>query len=230
MEAVWYVLLAVVLVLFIVMHAVVLPRRFFRGSFETPVAGRGVKVINEKGGTSIVYEPDMSIKKYIGQYIVSERGGKKRLIMRVADYLRFISVDVALFDSDNRMFDMLTVEDVISKKGYSDVIELPNNTAYVTLHLNAADDKKFAPRRKGGISGKNWAAFLMCCALCELFTVFVSRLCIAKLYGGIYWESFVLSAEGNLIAAAICVAIVALNAAFMFIYVRFKVADRGRRG
>lgn len=230
MEAVWYVLLAVVLVLFIVVHAIVLPRCFFRVSFETSVAGRGLKVINEKGGTSIVYEPDISIKKYIGQYIVSERYGKKRLIMRVADYLRFVSVDVALFDSDNRMFDILTVDDVISHKGYSDIIELPNNTAYVTLHLNAADDKKFEPRRKGGISGKKWAAFLLCCTFCELLTVFVSRLCIAKLYGGIYWESFILSAEGNLIAAAICVAIVALNAAFMFIYVRLKVADRGRRG
>ena len=101
MEALWYVLLAVVAVVFIAMHAFILPRIFLKVRFDLRAAGRGVRVVNETTGVSIVYEPEAAVRKYIYQYIVSERMDKKCLVLRVNDDLKYIAYDVAVFNSQN---------------------------------------------------------------------------------------------------------------------------------
>lgn len=230
MEALWYVLLAVVAVVFIAMHAFILPRIFLKVRFDLRAAGRGVRVVNETTGVSIVYEPEAAVRKYIYQYIVSERMDKKCLILRVNDDLKYIAYDVAVFNSQNKICKLMHVRDIISKQGYTDEVQLPRETAYVRLYLTEADGEKVCSSLKGKISGKSWLAFIICCAITEILTVFVSRLCFAQLFGGIYMESFVYSLESNLIASAICVAVVAINIIFMALYVRFKVINRGRKG
>ena len=81
MVVLWSVLLAVTVIVFVVLHAVVLPRWFLNVGFSVraPI-GRGVRVIRETNGRSIVYDADVSIRKYIPKYNLSERGGKKQIV------------------------------------------------------------------------------------------------------------------------------------------------------
>ena len=230
MEILWWCLLALAAVFFIAMHAVVFPLLFFRVRFEAPAVGRGVRVVGEPDGASIVYEPEVGIRKYVYQYIVSRRGGKKRMIMRIADRLKYIAYDVALYDAGDKMFRLLHVEEIVAHSGYTAELELPDETAYVMLYLNAADGEKFKSRLHGKVSGKKWAAFLVCAAATECVSFFLGKLCFAKLFGGIYWESYLFSVPGNALTALLCLAVVAVNALIMLLYVRFKVVKRDRRG
>lgn len=230
MEVLWWSLLALAAVLFVVMHAVAFPLLFFRVNFEAPAVGRGVRVVAEPDGASIVYEPEAGIRKYVYQYIVSERRGKKRLILRIDDRLRYLSFDVALYGADNKVFRLLRVEQIVTRSGYTDEIELPGDPAYVTLYLNAADDEKFKNPLRGKVSGKKWAAFLLCALATEFICVFLGKLCLAKLFGGVFWESIVFSSSGNILTALLCVMVVAVNALIMLVYVRCKVVRRSRRG
>lgn len=223
MVVLWSVLLAVTVIVFVVLHAVVLPRWFLNVGFSVraPI-GRGVRVIRETNGRSIVYDADVSIRKYIPQYILSERGGKKQLVCRAAYGLSYLDFDIVLFDNFNKVTGVLHVKELLSDSGYTGAVDLPDDTAYASIYLNAADGYTRKNKLTARISGKRWLLFLAVSAVIEIFTVFMARACIAHLFGGLFGEIFLYSAESNYIACGVCLLLIVLNAVFMAIAVRVR--------
>ena len=85
-EAVWIILLAGTVIAFLFLQTVLFPKLFFRVRFAAlEPTGRGVRVIEEQDGRTIVYDGDLSVRKYLPQYLISERGGKKQLVCRVGE-------------------------------------------------------------------------------------------------------------------------------------------------
>ena len=198
MGVLWSVLLAVTVIVFVVLHAVVLPRWFLNVGFSVraPI-GRGVRVIRETNGRSIVYDADVSIRKYIPQYILSERGGKKQLVCRAAYGLSYLDFDIVLFDNFNKVTGVLHVKELLSGSGYTGAVDLPDDTAYASIYLNAADGYTRKNKLTARISGKH-------------------------LFGGLFGEIFLYSAESNYIACGVCLLLIVLNAVFMAITVRVR--------
>ena len=223
MVALWSAIFAVAVLLFLALHIFVMPRIFFRVRFrvQSP-AGRGVKVVRESSGKSIVYDSDVKIRKYIPQYILSERGGKKQLVCRAAYGLSYLDFDIVLFDNFNKVTGVLHVKELLTDSGYTGAVDLPDDTAYASIYLNAADGYTRKNKLTARISGKRWLLFLAVSAVIEIFTVFMARACIAHLFGGLFGEIFLYSAESNYIACGVCLLLIVLNAVFMAIAVRVR--------
>ena len=229
MFVVWYLVLAATLAAFIVLHAFVMPRLFFRINYDikTPT-GRGVKIADGPRGRTIVYDGDFAVRKYMPQYMIIRENGKKRLVCRVNDRLSYVDYDVVVFDGYNRVKDMLHVKEVLTVQGRTAAVELPSDTAYVSVCLNAADGREFKnSRARYRVTGLCWAAFLLACAVVEIITVQIVRICLARLYGGLFADIFLYSLESNIIAGVITALAVALNAVLMLVVVRRRNRARG---
>ena len=150
--ALWYVILVVTILVFILLHAFVLPRLFLGVHFSVgSPSGRGVKVLREVGGTSIIYSAAVPLKKYISHYILSERNGRKQVVCKVNGALKYINYDIALYDKFNTVFQVLNVREVIEEKGYTKAVDVPAETAYATIYLNEADGVKLENKIYKGI-------------------------------------------------------------------------------
>ena len=230
MVALWSAIFAVAVLLFLALHIFVMPKIFFRVRFrvQSP-AGRGIKVIRERSGKSIVYDSDVKIRKYIPQYLISERNGKKQLVCRVNEHLAYLDYDIAIFDQFNTVTDILHVREAIGEREYTKPVDLPDHAAYAAVYLNEADGRTFQSRLKGRISGKCWAGYLFMCALIDILAVFAVRLCLANLFGGIYGESFLNAPASKATAWAIAAIVIAFNAVLAPLAVRLRARKKGDR-
>ena len=227
MFVVWYLIMIAALAAFVAMHAWIMPRLFFNFRYEVKKpTGRGVKVIDDGSDRAIVYDSDYPIRKYMPQYAIRERAGTKSLICRTDDRIGYVEYDVVLFDRFNQVKDTLRVREVISERGHTQELELPADTAYACVNLNAADGRAVPGKnRSQKTAGLCWAAFLFSCAVVETLTAFIIRICLARLYGGLFGDIFLYSMWSNIVAGALCVMVIALNVLIMALFVRRRANE-----
>ncbi|MDE5943505.1 MAG: hypothetical protein K2H30_04780 [Clostridia bacterium] len=220
---VWSIVLAVLVAAFVLIHVLVLPKAFLRTDFgRLPVTGRGVKSVDGESGPSMVYEPDIKAAKYIKQYVLSERGGKKFLLCKIDEKIKYIDFDIAVFDRDGNTVKILNVKEIISRQGFTEVCELPEETSFVTLSLNEVNGQKKGRGLHGEISPKNLAWYLSLSAVADLLGVVFAKICLTQMFGGIYSESFFISGKDWLYTFLIAAGAVAFNLLTASIYVLWK--------
>lgn len=171
------------------LHMYVLPRYVlrFRNDFsEAP--GRGLARVRDSRADSVVYEPDRSSRDYMPQYIISERGGKKYLICRIEDAIRFIGYNVLLFGSNGRFFRALQVREKIARSGFTEELELPAKTSYASVIVNCVDGVKTG--KKFRLSAAWFVLYLALCLIVNALGFFAIRFSIANIFGGLFWESY----------------------------------------
>ena len=229
MTYVWIGLLVLTAVVFVVLQAFVYPKVFFkfRYSVNTPT-GRGVKVVRETNGRTIVYDGSYFLRKYIPQYLVSERDGKKQLVCKAGEGIRYLAYDVVVFDNFNTVIDVLHVKEVIGEKGQTAPLDLPAQTAFLSVYLSCANEATFRNKLAGGIPGARWVYYFLFCIFTDILAVFSVRACVAMLFGGLYGEYFLYSPVSIAVAGVVCVAVILLNAAIVPLIVRRR--GRERRG
>ena len=208
----WIILLSVIMSVFSLVHTLILPKLFLKVKYDyDSLPDRGTKVVSEEGGKSIVYEPDVKIRKYIKQYILSERDGKKYIICKIADNVRYIDFDVALFDAEGNSFKVINIKELIKNKGYTNLTELPDKVAYVTLVLNAVNNTEYKSTASKKVVLKGIALYLVLAAVAEIICIISVKACLAKILGGIYFESFLLVPKTWIFTAAECAAVIIIN-------------------
>lgn len=220
---VWSIVLAILLAVFILIHVLILPKAFLRTDFgKLPVTGRGVRSVEGEDGRSMVYEPDPKILKYVKQYVLSERDGKKFLLCKIDEKVKYIDFDIAVFDKEGVTVRILNVKEIITRRGFTEVCALPQETSFVTLSLNEVNGKRTGKGLRGDISPKNLAWYLSLSAVADILcTVFV-KICVANICGGIFGESFLLSGIDWLYTFLAALGVVAVNLLTAAIYVLWK--------
>lgn len=209
---VWIALLAITLVAAIAIACVWLPSLFLKTRYTLDqTRDRGIKKTEEKYGRSIVYEPSVRWRKYVQQYVLAERRGKKELMCKVDPALSYISYDVVLFNSRDEVFRVLTVKDLLKTKGYAKPVELPDETSYVCVSVNQADNEKFPPNLTAKARKGNTAKFLLCSSLCLIMEVLCVTVCSANIFSGVFSEVFVLDPENALLTAIVTAVLILLN-------------------
>lgn len=210
--ALWILLLIAVIAVFVAVHAVLLPKLFLKVNYEyDALPDRGIKIVSEVNGKSIVYEPDVRIRKFVKQYIVSERNGKKVFVCKIDEAIRYIEYDVVEFDDKGNSFKVLSVSELIKDKGYTQICELSDKAAYVTLVLNSVNNTEFNYRASKKVVMRGVALYLTFATFTEIACILAIKACVAKISGGIFYESFVLSAPSWIFTAVICAATVIIN-------------------
>lgn len=223
--ALWILLLIAIIIAFVLVHAVLLPKIFLKVNYEyDTLPDRGVKVVGEINGKSIIYEPDVRIRKFVKQYIVSERNGKKIFVCKIDENIRYIEYDIVQFDAKGNSFKVLSVSELIKDKGYTRICELSDKTAYVTVVLNCVNNTEFNYRASKKVVMRGVALFLVFATLAEVACILGIKACIAKISGGIFYESFVLSASSWIFTAVVCAAVIIIN-----VICTFTIVFSGRR-
>ncbi len=209
MEFVWITLLILSVALYTVLMVLVLPRTFLKTELVNIKAkDRGIKNVKETVGRSIVYQPSLKIRKYIPQYVVSHRKGKKVLICKTSPDVRYIDYDVVMFNGINKPFKAINAKELI-ENGYTEKMMLDEETAYVTIVVNAVNDEKFKEDVVKPVSGGKITLYALTSALLAFVQVFLMKLCCSYAFGGVFREEFMLTPEGNIITL-ICGGVVAI--------------------
>ena len=228
MVALWSILFIVTIVLFIAVHAVILPKLFFKADGKAPVDS-GLKIIKEINGQSIIYEPEAGVRQYIKKYILSERDGKKLFICNIDKNISNFDYDVAAYGENGECLKVLNVKEEIQKSGYTRVAELPKKTAYVTVAVNSVNGE-IVKKQKDKRLIKRTALYIVASSFFDVLGIVCLKVCTAKLFGGLFGESFISLSKTWLLTAAICAAAVILNVVFTVVVVRFKKLSQIKGG
>ena len=208
----WSALLVLTVAASVAIASFWLPNLFLRTRYTLDKPrDRGIKKILEKNGQSMVFEPAVRWRKYIPQYVLAERRGKKELLCKVNEELTYLSYDIVLFNNRDEVFKVLTVKDLLKNKGYAKKVELPDETSYVCINVNQADNEKFAPPVTAKIAAGKIAKFILCCSLCLVMEVLCVMVCCANAFGGVFSELFVFDGVTVAITFVISLLLVLLN-------------------
>lgn len=224
---VWSVLLGLAVLVSVVIASVLLPKTFLKTRYTIERSGdRGLKKIQEKNGQSILFEPIVKWRKYVKQYILAERKGKKELICKIDSEIEYLSYDIVLFNSLDEAFDVITVKELIENKGYTKRVALPSQTSYVSLSVNAVDGVSFEENITKKVKAGKLAKFLLLCSFCILLEVFAVKICCANVFGGVFRESFVLNVESTLATLIIAGGLVLINGIVAFTAIKIRGAKK----
>lgn len=229
---VYYIIMAAAFVIFLLLHILIFPKMFLKA--HSLFAGdRAVRDIPEAGGRSIIYAPGKKYSSYIKHYIVSENDGKKQLKCEVDKNLRYLEYDIRMFDNKGRLIKIYTVKEVLDGSGYTTgAVDLDDMTAFVNVIVRTADDKQLPLDKARKVSGGGIFMYFLCSSITEIVCAFVVKICIGKLFGGIYHETFLMSLDSTLITLAVCAVMIILNITVTCVslrkYVRGKAVKRGK--
>lgn len=225
----WLALLILTVAVSVAIASAWLPSLFLKARYTLDkTRDRGIKKIVEKRGQSILYEPAVRWRKYISQYILSERGGKKELACKVDPALSFLSYDVVLFNACDEVFGVITVKDLLKNKGYAKPVELPKETSYVCLTINQADTTKFPPNLSFKVRAGNVARFLFCTTLCLIAEALCVKVCCANAFGGIFADMFMLDLPNAILTAVVVVLLILLNLIVSAIAIKIRGSKKVR--
>ena len=188
----WYILFVVTCIFFAAVQFVFLPKivAVFRYGEEAP-RGRGRKIVKEVRGESIVYDAAPEISSVIERYILCKRGEEKRLVCKLKENIRSVDYDIALFNADGEIFKILNVQEAVVREGFTREIDLPAETEFVSLYLNAADGVRRGDSAPSGkIPKVRYVVYIVAFISLIFVSVWLIRISIAHIFGGLYDESF----------------------------------------
>lgn len=199
MTVLWISLLVVALVIYGLLMGRVFPRKFLmRGYAIKATADRGMKMVKETNGRSIVYQPSIRNRKYISQYILSDRDGQKKIICLVADGVKYIDFDILMFNGRKKPFAAKNVKQLVTNNQLEE-IALPDEVAYVCLVVNQCNETKFNVQLLSSIPNRKKLTYILLSALTTILMVVVAKVCYAFALGGVFRYSFLIDPLGLII-------------------------------
>ena len=197
---VWWLLLLIVSIgVFFAAQTVVLPRFFLQNHYAiTQSRDRGIKRYRtETEVHSVVYEPSPEVRPYVRQYIITDDGTKKLLRCKLDPAVDYLDYDIALFNNRNRVFDVLSIQEVIDNKGLSESVELPPETSYASILLNSVNRQNLGQSVRLKLSGVKLLWFVLASVLVSVLVAFGVKLSCSRLFGGVFRESYMSSLGGT---------------------------------
>lgn len=228
----WWMLLPIVAtLLYIGVIAFWLPKVFLQNKFKMKsVNDRGIrKYRSGNDAIGVLYEPEVGTRKYIKQYAISFDGEEKLLKCMLADDIDYIEYDVASFNRNGKIINVLDVKDVVEKAGFTRSVILPRETAYVALVISKVDDVELDVPVKLLISKSKMLAYSLITVLLSVVTAFAIKIGIAFSLGGVFRESFMMSMDGHILTLIISLLLSVAGAIFVAIALAMKNSSDNRR-
>lgn len=226
---VYALLLVLIVALSVYLSVVVLPRVFLSAKYGVKYTrDRGIKRRDEVNGTSLVFEPEEKWREYINQYALVERNGQKQLVCKLDKVNTYLEYDVAVFDCLKRVIKVLRVKDFVDGSEYTKVVNLPEDTSYLSISIVKADNRVFKDNCDNKIPFKNSFAFLLLTSFIIVSEIFLLRICLSNLFGGVYKESFLVDEQATIDAIGFALEWIAYN--LIAIIVSVKIRHRKLKG
>ena len=101
--------------------------------------GRGIKKYQSEKGRAVVYEPHPSIRKYVKQYAIVKSDGYKYLQCDMDSGVRRLVYSVIMFDCNDKILDVIEVEEITSRRPFTQTVYLHSDTSYIAFILNSVN-------------------------------------------------------------------------------------------
>ncbi len=212
--ALWIIIYIASLAAFLGAVGWLLPYLLFRNRYSGGDSGdRGVRKYKIKDvGYAIVYKPEQKIRQHIKKYILYEKNGKKYMSYQLADDIKYIDFDITLFNKKKAAFLSLSSRNII--EGDVEDIELPIETAYVSLTVNRVNGEKFTDRRRIKARIFNYILYPVLTIIITLFYATVTKICCANIAAGVFREDFINSIGETILSLLIAFIIAIIMSIF----------------
>lgn len=220
----WILLLAASIAFFFTLEMWVFPKCLLKCKYSVgQTSDRGLrKYKNADDDVYFVYEPSWLVRKFIKQYVIAAENGRKSLTCKLAEGIDYIQFDVVLFDVSDRVFKVLNVRQLVEDGRCTDEIELPPETAYVTLALNRVNRREFPRIARARISAGKILAFCIVTCVTAMITAYCVNLSFAHLFGKVFRESYAASMAENVAVLAVALVAALLGTAVLSLALALK--------
>jgi len=220
---VWAFILVIVIVATVFIATYALPRIYLKLRYTVNKSNdRCIKRVYEKHGQSMVFEPEERWRKYINQYVLAERKGKKEMVCKVDKDLSYIEFDVVIFNANSKVTQVIKAKDYVNNTGLTKPIELPEETSYVTVNVLRADNRLFEDHLTAKIPAGRKFRFILINAATVLMEVICFKICFANLFGGVFRDSLLINVEGLISSAIFAGVLIVLNTIIVAIAVKAR--------
>ena len=204
----WILLLIGSAALFFVLEMLVFPKCFLKSKYSIgETSDRGIRKYKNTGdGFYFLYEPNWFVRRFIKQYVIAVEDGYKTLTCMLDSGVEYVRYDVVLFDKSDRVFRILNVQQTPENGVYTEAIELPENTAYVTLALDQVNHRVFPKVVSAKVPVRKLVSYGVATCITAVATAFCMNLSIARLFGKVFRESYVTSFANNVALLGVALA------------------------
>ena len=216
---IWIILFVISIAVFFILSYFLLPKLFLSPSYGNKLIDVGLKKVDEKHGISIVYRVENQAKEYVDQYILSNRNGKNILMCRFTKEIKNIDYDVIVYNHRNNIVAVLNVYEDVNGNDYSKHVELPIETSHVCLLLNSVNNKNLNKLELRYVSKSKTVIYLALVSCLLVGVLFISRYCISRVIGDVFYESFITSQSGVVSLILLSIVLIGIN----LLYIVFKV-------
>ena len=177
-----------------------------RGYYIEENLGRGLKKFVSDNGRALLYEPHPSIRKYINQYAIVCENGNKYLQCFVDRGANRMIYSVIMIDRNDKVIDVLEVEEVTAKRTLTQPVYLHPDTSYVALILGSVNREQLP---NSYVSYYTLNSIIAFGAISALLTWLVSMILSMSLFNFMLHSGVKLGSDGGLIYFLISIAVAA---------------------
>ena len=189
-------LLAASVALFLYLTVIWLPNKFLCVKYLISAPeGRGMRRCIFNGKRCVLYEAARRTRRYIRQYLLTEEGGLKLLLCKTNGNVAYLEYDVVLFDRYNKVFRIVNVKESIPSGDYTKPLQLPSETAYVSLVLRRVNGTVIPGRRLTRLPVGQIFSYVLLTLFLSLLQAFAVMVSCAYMFGGVFRESFIRTPE-----------------------------------
>ena len=188
----WILLLALVSLAYALLIIWALPKLILKSKY--PIAkptDRGIKKYKfSDSDYAIVYEPSLAVRKYITQYILAKRDGKKTFQGKIAPNVTYIDFDLALFNGQGDCFQVINAMEITDRDGVTSEVDLPAETSYANIIINQVNNTEKRQTQNAQVSLFRIIVFGLCALLFSIGMSVCTTFAFSNIFGGIFRETF----------------------------------------
>ncbi|MBR6782540.1 MAG: hypothetical protein IKM33_05010 [Clostridia bacterium] len=220
----WILLLAGSVACFFILEMLVFPKCFLGSEYSIgQTSDRGIrKYKTATDGMYFLYEPNWFVRQFIKQYVIAVADERKTLTCKLDEGIDYLRYDVVLFDTSDRVFKILNVQQLVEDSLYTDEIELPPETAYVTLELNQVNRRIFPKAARARVSARKLVFYGLATCATAMVTAFCMNLSFAHLFGKVFRESYAASMAENVAVLSVALAAAAVGTVALSLAILLK--------
>lgn len=220
----WIAIIVVTIIAIVFIIVFPLAKIFLKSKYAiSSSSDRGIKKFKDaKNGVGILFVPALTIRKYMSQYILYEKGAHSYFYGKIADDIDYIDFDIVAFDDENKIIKVLQVKELIEKKGNTSLVNLPEGTSYITIVLNQVNNEKLEKTQTSVLDWKRVIPFFSISTLLMVGECFIIKYCLSQMMAGIYRELFNNSATSIVITIAIGIGLGLLSSAAIYLGLKIK--------
>ena len=169
-----------------------LPKLILRSKYPiTRPTDRGLKKYKfSDEDYAIVYEPSLSVRKYITQYILAKKDGKKTFKGKIAENVTYIDFDIVLFNGAGESFLVINAMDIVEENGLTKEVDLPAETAYASIIVNQVNKKEFKRKQVAQVGVFRLCIFAFLTLLLSVGMSVCTMFAFSYMFGGLFRETF----------------------------------------